>query len=44
MEKEEMIPVDDSKEEKKIYINSLKEDLEDTLELSGIIEEINNEY
>lgn len=44
MEKEEMIPVDDSKEEKEIYINSLKEDLEDTLELSKILEEINDEY
>lgn len=44
MDKEEMMPTDDSKEEKEIYLNLIKKDLENTLDLTKIIEEINNEY
>lgn len=44
MEKEKMMPTDDSKEEKEIYLNLIKKDLENTLDLTKIIEEINNEY
>lgn len=44
MEKEEMMPTDDSKEEKETYLNLIKKDLENTLDLTKIIEEINNEY
>lgn len=44
MDKENMIPFDANLQEKEKYVNSLKEDIEDTLDITKIIEEINNEY